>query len=349
VLPVDGRLDVDDDPDEGGVAELVLLAADAGAVALGLAFFEGGGLVVEAWQGELAGLAAAFLLSVALLFAVADAVAVVVLVALLLVVAVLVALLLTEAVPVGEVLSLPEGLTLGLPLAGLLLEPSPELLLAGEVAEPAGGTLDGCVLLGLAGLAAVGDGQAVGCALLLWRAADVLAGPAPPLAEPAAVPEPSRLGAFPLALEDEIPTAEPSWTKASRSGGRARTTPMANTAQAAARTGLSSPSRQSRGRRAPPRAGSSPPRPVSQRPRPATKPPGAAARADPDRTRARIRSSPSGRGSTWSAAACSARRRYSPKSIGSGPCGGGPSNPDLVITLAPGPRAGRSCRGRCGS
>jgi len=356
VLPVDGRLDVDDaDPDEVGVAVLVP-DADADAVALGWLTFLGGlGLVLEAGHdGEPVGLAAAFLLPVALVFAVAEAVAVALLLALLLAVAV--AVLVAEAVPVAEALSLPDGLTLELPLAGLPLVPSLELLSAGEVCEPCGDALGFTGLLTFADRAAAadeeGDAQAVGCALL--RPDDVLAGPAPPFAGPAALPEPSRLGAFPLALDDAIPTADPSWTKASRSGGRARTTPMANTAQAAARTGLSSPSRQSRGRcRAPPRACSSPPRPLTQRPSPARKPPGAAecllARADPDRTRARIRSSPSGCGSTWSAAACSARRRYSPKSIGSGPCGGGPSNPDLVITLAPGPRAGRSCRGRCGS
>ena len=370
VLPVDGRLDVDDaDPDEVGVAVLVLPDGDADAVALGLLTFLGGlGLVLEAGHdGEPAGLAAAFLLPVALVFADAEAVAVALLLALLLLallLAVAVAVLVAEAVPVAEALSLPDGLTLELPVAGLPLVPSPELLPAGEVCEPCGDALGFTGLLACADWAdwaaaadEEGDAQAVGSALL--RLDDVLAGPAPPFAGPAALPEPSRLGAFPLALDDAIPTADPSWTKASRSGGRARTTPMANTAQAAARTGLSSPSRQSRGRcRAPPPAGprracSSPPRPVTQRPSPARKPPGAAecllARAGPDCTRARIRSSPSGCGSTWSAAACSARRRYSPKSIGSGPRGGGPSNPDLVITLAPGPCAGRSCRGRCGS
>lgn len=359
MLPVDGRLDVDDaDPDEVGVAELVLPDADADAVALGLLVFlaAGLGLALEAWhEGEAVGLAAAFLLPVALVFAVAEAVAVAVLVALPLAVAV--AVLVAEAVPVAEALSLPDGLRVELPLAGLPLVPPLELLLAGEVCELSGAALGFTDLLGVADLAAGEevDGHAAGCALLFWLDG-ALAGPAPPFAELAALPEPSRLGAFPLALDDEIPTAEPSWTKAWRSGGRARTTPMANTAQAAARTGLSSPSRQSRGRcRGLPRraASSSPSRPVAHRPRPARKPPGVTAcllaRAGPDRTRARIRSSPSGRGSTWSAAACSARRRYSPKSIGSGPCGGGPSNPDLVITLAPGPLAGRSCRGRCGS
>jgi hypothetical protein len=385
VLPVDGRLDVDDaDPDEVGVAVLVLPDGEDDPVALGLLAFLGGlGLALEAGhEGEPVGLAAAFLLPVALVFAVAEAVAVALLLLLLLLLllvalllAVAVAVLVAEAVPVAEALSLPDGLTLELPLAGLPLVPSLELLPAGEVCGPCGDALGFTGLLACADRAAAadeeGDAQAVGCALL--RLDDVLAGPAPPFAGPAALPEPSRLGAFPLALDDAIPTADPSWTKASRSGGRARTTPMANTAQAAARTGLSSPSRQSRRCRAPPRAGpppagppragpppaeprracSSPPRPVTQRPRPARKPPGAVecllARAGPDRTRARIRSSPSGCGSTWSAAACSARRRYSPKSIGSGPCGGGPSNPDPVITLAPGPRAGRSCRGRCGS
>jgi hypothetical protein len=363
VLPADGGLDVDDaGPAEVGVAVPALPAADTDAVALGLAFFDGLRLAVEFSQGGPVGLAAAFLLPVALVFAVAEAVAVAVAVLVALLLAAAGAVLAAEAVPLAEALSLPDGLRLELPLAGLPLVPSLELPLAGEVCEPSGDALGFTGLRGSADLAAAadeeGDGQAVGCALL-WLD-DAAAGPAPPFPELAALPEPSRLGAFPLALDDEIPTAEPSWTKASRSGGRARTTPMANTAQAAARIGLSSPSRQSRGRcGAPPprcgprRAGSSPPRPVAQRPRPVRKPPGAAvcllARAGPDRTRARIRSSPSGRGSTWSAAACIARRRYSPKSMGSGPCGGGPLNPDLVITLAPGPRAGRSCRGRCGS
>jgi hypothetical protein len=248
VLPVDGRLDVDDDPDEGGVAVLVLPDADADAVALGPAFFEGLELAVEPWQGESAGLAA-FLLRVGLVFALAEAVAVAVLLALLLAVAVAVLV----AVAVADALSLPDGLMLGLPLAGVPLAPSLGLLLAGEACEPSGDALGFAGFVGLAVAAGEDDdGQAVGCALL-GLADGALAGPAPPFAELAALPEPSRLGAFPLALDDEIPTADPSWTKASRSGGRARTTPMANTAQAAARAGRSSPYRQSRGcRRAPP-------------------------------------------------------------------------------------------------
>jgi hypothetical protein len=233
VLPVEGELDVDE-PAAGGVAEPVPLDADAGAVALGLAFF------------------VCSVLPVALVFAVAEAVVVAVPLALLLAEAV--ALLLAEAVPVAETLTLPDGLTLVLPLAGLPVVAALEPLLAGEVCELCGDTLGVRDLAGLSDLADLADaaadeeddGQAVGDALL--GLAEAPAGPAPPFGDPAAVPEPSRLGAFPLGLEDEIPTAEPSWTKASRSGGSERTTPMANTAQAAARTGLSSPSRQSRGR-----------------------------------------------------------------------------------------------------
>jgi hypothetical protein len=165
-----------------------------------------------------------------------------------LLVAVAVALAVAVAVAVAEALTLPDGLTLVLPLAGLpLVLPlvlALEPLLAGVVCEPPGVTLGVRDLAGLAAAAEDDDGHAVGDTL---RAPDDgPAEPAPPAAELAALPEPSRLGAFPLGLEDEIPTAEPSWTKASRSGGRESTTPMANTAQAAARTGLSSPSRQSR-------------------------------------------------------------------------------------------------------
>ena len=74
-------------------------------------------------------------------------------------------------------------------------------------------------------------------------------------------------------LELEIPTAVPSVTKASRSGGTARATPMANTAQAAARAGRSHPYRQSRSSRSPVPSASCLPRAVFQRrTRPARKP-----------------------------------------------------------------------------
>jgi hypothetical protein len=359
VFPAAGKLDVED-ADEAGAAGLELPEAGADVVTLGLAVLAG--LELGVAQGE-AAVFPGFLLPVALAFAVAvaEAVAPAVLVALPLAVAlaVAVAVLVAEAVPVAEALPPSLGLAVVPPPAGLLLA----LPLGGVVCEAAGVASGVCDLADLAALAdldaragEVAVAQAVARALR-WPA-DVLAGPAPPLAEPAALPDPARLGALWLGLAEEIPTADPSWTKASRSGGSARTTPMAKTAQAPARIGLSRPSRQSRcrgrGRGLAPRADSSParppfPRPASPARKPRDTPKRPVARAGPDRTRARIRSSPSGRGSTWSAAACSVRRRYSPKSMGSGPCGGMPSNPDLVITPAPRPSAGRSCRGRCGS
>lgn len=269
VLPDEGRLDVGaEDPDEGGVATLELPDAGADVETAGLAVLAGVELAGQ--DGELAA-RPGFLLPVA----VAVAVPLAVLLALLLAVAVEVAVAVPVAVPVAEALS--PGLTLVPPLPVLTLA----LPLAGTVPEPVGGTV-GSALADLADLDAladeVGDMQAVACALL-WLA-DELAGPAPPLlADPAALPAPFRLGVPWLGLEEEvIPTAELSETTASRSGGSARTTPMANTAQAPARIGLSSPSRQSRGRPwpRPPRAESSPPRPPFHRP--ARKPPRAAAR-----------------------------------------------------------------------
>jgi hypothetical protein len=302
-LDVGGRLDAGGgDADVGDVAGLELPDAGADVLTLGLGVLAGLGLA-----GHEAGLVAwaAFLLPVALVLAAALPLAVAVDVALALLLAVAGGVAVAEAVPVAEALPPSLGLTLVL---SLLLGLSLTVPLAVAVPEPVGGTV-GSALLDLADLdalaAEVGDAQTVACALL--GLADELAEPAPPLAEPAALPAPFRLGVPWLGLEEVIPTAELSETKASRSGGSARTTPMANTAQAPARIGLSSPSRQSRccgrARSLPPRAESSLPRPASRRPvRRARKPPDAAERllawAGPDRTRARIRSSPSGRGST---------------------------------------------------
>jgi hypothetical protein len=98
----------------------------------------------------------------------------------------------------------------------------------------------------LVGLAGADDGEAdvhPVASALLWAAE--VSPPAPPAAEPAWVPAPLVLGTSPPVLELEIPTAEASWPKASRSGGTASATPMANTTQAAARAGRSSPYRQS--------------------------------------------------------------------------------------------------------
>jgi hypothetical protein len=288
----------DEDGDEGGGAGLELPEAGADVLMCGFAVLAGLGLAGQ--EGEPV-VCAAFLLPGALVLAAAvaeaDPDALAVLVALVLAVAAEVAEAVSVTVPVGEALSLGLTLVPPLPLA---------LPLAVAVPEPAGDTT-GSALPGLADFDALGDevgeGHAVVAFALLGLAGE-LPGPAPPFAEPAALPEPARLGVPLLGLGEEIPTADPSETNASRSGGKARTTPMANTAQAAARIGLSSPSRQSRGcgRPWPPpsRAESSRPRPALQRP--ARKPAQAAGRllawADPDRTRARIRSSPSGWGST---------------------------------------------------
>jgi hypothetical protein len=130
-------------------------------------------------------------------------------------------------------------------------------------------------------------------------------GPGGPPGWPSWLAVPAGTSTPPLLLEDEIPTAEPSWTRVSRSGGKARATPSANTAQAAATAGRNQPYFHFHGC-GPPRPGSpAPPRAAFQRrTRPARKPPAAPAFAcllawaDPAWTRARIRSSPSGRGST---------------------------------------------------
>jgi hypothetical protein len=168
----------------------------------------------------------------------------------------------------------------------------------------------GTGLAGSVGLASADDVERDGHTVtgtLLWGA-EVTPWLTPPTGAPFWVADPFRLGTPPavlelaveVELELEIPTAEPSWTKAWRSGGSARTTPTANTAQAAARAGRSTPYRQSRCCRSPSSA-SRPPRSAFQRrTMPARKPPLAEclpARAGPELTRARIRSSPSGRGS----------------------------------------------------
>ena len=136
----------------------------------------------------------------------------------------------TVTVFVAVAVTLPLGLLLVLPLGGLL-------------AELAGGALGVTDAAAADGLAWACDGEPDGHAVTgtpLW-AAELPPWPVP-VADPAPwVADPFRVGAPPLALELEIPTAEPSWTKAWRSGGIASATPMANTAQAAARAGRSSP------------------------------------------------------------------------------------------------------------
>ncbi len=149
------------------------------------------------------------------------------------------------ALPVAGAVAVPVVVSLGLvpSLAVPPLDPLSVALLGGLLAGVEVGVTD------LAGLAAADDGEAdvhpVGTALL-W-AAEVPPGPAPRAPELYGVPAPFTLCPPLPVLEPEIPTAERSWwTKASRSGGTASATPMANTAQAAARAGRSTPYRQSR-------------------------------------------------------------------------------------------------------
>ena len=224
------------DADEAGVEGVALTGVDAVAVTLGLVVLD----AVEVEQGVPVGVAG-FLLPVALVLAFAEAVVVPVLVAAAVTVAVAVAV--PVAVALALVPSLALELTLGLPLAGLPLVLSLGGLVTGVAG--AGVTLG---VTGLVDLAAAADEevdwQAVGFSLL--RPAKVRSRLAAPPDECTRLPDPAALPP-PLALGEEIPTAVPSWTKASRSGGTAKEIPMANTAQATARAGRSSPYRQSRG------------------------------------------------------------------------------------------------------
>jgi len=114
-----------------------------------------------------------------------------------------------------------------------------------------------------------------------------------PMAWPGPLP---RGPAPPVELVPEI-TADTPLASTERSGGTARATPMANRAHATPSAGRSSACGQSRASRGARRA---------WLPGRAGRP--AAAWAGPDRILARIRSRPSGRGSTQSTAACSSRR-----------------------------------------
>jgi hypothetical protein len=233
--PAAGEVDVD-----GDVDGLVLAGVDAGVAAFGWSVD-----VVVGWGAGLVAqevpVASAVGLPDALVFAVAEAVAEAV--ALTLVVGVvLVALGVAVAVLVAVLVAVVLSLVLVLLLAGLVLV----LLLAGLVLVLllASSDLDGEEL----------DGHAVACALvwlldmLVWLL-DMLLGVAPSGDEPIGLLlDPSVPWDPPLLpLWEVIPTAEPICTKAWRSGGTARATPMANTAQAAARPDRSSTSRRSRG------------------------------------------------------------------------------------------------------
>jgi len=204
--------------------------------------------------------------------------------AVVLLLAVEVALALPVAAVVGEPVAVAAGLVPGLlvlPLGALLTDVG-EAVGAADLADPAwvdaGGHTVAATLLGAAEEAPLLTAPG---AELIW------------------VPAPFSLGAAPGVLGLEIPTVEASWTTAWRSGGSAIAKPMANTAQAAARAGRSHPYGCCRS----PSPASCPPRMAFQRRvMPARKPPRAAACllawVAPELTRARIRSSPSGPGSS---------------------------------------------------
>jgi hypothetical protein len=219
--------------DAGDAGFEVLLLAGVDTVAVGLAAWDGFAEPVVV-QGAAVGLAD-FLPPVALVLAFADAFEL----------ALLMAVALAVPAAAGVAVAVSPGLML--PLTGLPLDPLSVGLLGGLLAALlTGGTLG---VTDLAGLAAADDGETdthEGDGPLL-PAAEVPPGPPPPAAELARVPVAFRLGLLPLGLELENPTAVPNWwTKAWRSGGNASETPMANTTQAAARAGRSSPYRQSR-------------------------------------------------------------------------------------------------------
>ena len=220
------------DGGDAGGEELVLAGAGEDVLTLGPAVLDGGGVVVG--QGVPVALAG-WLLPVALAFAETAELA----------------LLVAVPVPVAGGVGVAVSLALALLLAGLPLVPLPEAPVGWLLTELAGVTLGVSDLSDCADLAAavpVDDGEAdthAGGSPLL-PAAEVPPEPAPPAAELAWVPVPFRLGLLRAGLELENPTAVASWwTKAWRSGGTASATPMANTTQAAARAGRSSPYRQS--------------------------------------------------------------------------------------------------------
>jgi hypothetical protein len=222
---------VPDEFDAGGVGvEELLPGAGEDPVALGSAAFDG--VAVSARQG-VAVAVPSFVLELA--FAEAGEVAV------------LVAVALADPVPVAVAVGVAVVVSLGpvLPLPVPPVDPLSVALLGALLVRV---TLGATELAESAGLAAEDDGESdvhavVG--LLLW-VAEVPPWPVPLAPELYWVPAPLTLGTPLPVLELEIPTAEASWPKASRSGGTASATPMANTTHAAARAGRSSPYRQSR-------------------------------------------------------------------------------------------------------
>jgi hypothetical protein len=261
------------------------------------------------------------------------------------------ALALADALDVAVPLALLVGLALlavlALPLdspgEGLTVEPG-EAPDAVDVADVVGVGLDeagvGVAVGDDCGHDAIGDGR--------WCRAAVVEEYTPP---PPAAAWPLWPGAAGLVAPLELIPSKADATdelSACRSGGtEAMTTPTANTAQATAIAGLIRPTRQSR---CGPRRDWPPAVPLRRAFQRRTISASTPVLADAACTvlaravlaRARIRSRPSGRGSTWSAAACSARCRNSSKSC---PGDGLPSWRGRTLTPAPGRHAGRSCPG----
>lgn len=182
-----------------------------------------------------------FLLAALALADAEDVVAVFVALTLVLVLAVLAGLV--AVVPPGLVLALA-GLPLVSPAAGLPLVS----LAGGLVAWVTLGVTDlvapaGCDGEALVGAHVGGFGLCPPMAVLPWVR---------PVGEDAiGLPVPATLPPPPPLLLCGASADEPSWMKASRSGGTAMATPIANTAQAMARAGRSSQSRREWPRSAP--------------------------------------------------------------------------------------------------
>jgi hypothetical protein len=255
-----------------------------------------------------------------------------------------------EPVVVGVAVAAAEELTL--PLAGVS---GVALGLSLGLPVPADGEVGGGVgrvVAGVAELLGLADFGVPGAFGLAGGQDAAGAGPCCPvlvLVIPTPVPfgwPPPRdpLGRAELVVPEPV-TVAVSWLISWPSGVSANTSATTNTAQAMPKAGRSSASRQSPRPSRPRRASARTPDTPEENARAKEAKERPPAWAGTDRTRARIRSRPSGRGSIWSATECSSRRRNSGKSC---PEPSGPW-PDRVMSPAPGRRAAPPSRGRCGS
>jgi hypothetical protein len=196
---------------------------------------------------------------------------------------------------------------------------------AGEPEAVDDGDVDGAGVQDVTGITAAADRDGLwvsAAAVLVLPVTGAALGVGCPVAVPPAIGVAVPLFALPLPVVELCPdsTVELSWTRAWRNGGTATATPAANTAQANASAGRSIRSRKSqrvrclRARVREPAAGGWSSRDPCSPGAAAALP--SAARAGPERIFVRMRSRPSGRGSTCSAAACNAERTSSAKSCG---------------------------------